>query len=193
MRRSHVVAALLLATMFGAACTDDGTSSQEEPEPRTVAAGAFMEDVCTSISNWLADFLAGNQEVAALEPNASVEQSRKKLETFLDNAVASTDELIDAVEEAGVPDASGGESFASRLTGSLEQASSALDDAQAQLAQVPDDPARFREATLQIGDTVRAQLAAATDALGELGPALTQVARDTPACQSLGGAVGGGG
>ena len=187
----RIVVLLVSATLLLGACTDDGGDSENEPELNTVAADKFMEEVCTSLSDWLSEFLAGYQQVTGLDPDASVQQVKRTLEDFLDNAVASTEELIGAIEEAGLPDVSGGEDFASRLSASLEQATVALGDARAQMAELPDDPTRFRKAARELGDTVRAQLAAAGEAIGQLGPDLSTVAQNTPSCQSLGGAVGG--
>jgi hypothetical protein len=149
-----------------------------------------MEDVCTAMSDWLADFLAGYQEVQSLDPNASVKQGKRSLDRFLTEAIASTEELQEAVTEAGRPDVAGGEDFAANLIEALDRAAAALDDARDQLAGLPNDPTRFRAAVTALGDTVREQLSAAGDAIGKQVPALQEAATNTPACQSVGGAGG---
>lgn len=174
--------------LFG--CTDGGGGESEESE-KVVAPAVFMEDVCTSMSDWLASFLAGYNQVQALEPDASVAQSKRAFGRFLDDAVRSTDRLIGSIEDAGQPDVEGGDEFVSNLTSSLEQASAALEEASGQLDSLPDDPTRFREAAIDLGDTVREQLGVAGEAISKGVPEPIQKAQaDTPACQSLGGGIG---
>jgi hypothetical protein len=149
-----------------------------------------MDEVCTAMSDWLADFLAGYQEVQSLDPNASVQQGKKSLDRFLTEAIASTEELQEAIADAGLPDVPGGGDFSANLVAALDRAAAALDKARDQLAGLPNDPTRFRTAVTALGDTVREQLSAAGDAIGEQVPALQEAAANTPACQSIGGAAG---
>jgi hypothetical protein len=187
----RLIASLLLAALLSFACTDDGGNGGTEEQDSGVAPRVFMEDVCTAMSDWLADFLAGYQQVQSLDPDASVEQGKEALDRFLNEAIASTEELQQAVSDAGVPDVEGGDGFASGLLGALDQAATALEEARDRLAGLPNDPTQFRKAAIALGDTVRQQLGAAGDAIGENVPALQEAAANTPSCQSLGGTPGG--
>jgi hypothetical protein len=182
---------LLAMALMLPGCTDDGTEGSNSPSDNAVSAATFMDDVCTSMSDWLADFLAGYQDVRGLDPDSSAQQVKKALDEFLAEAIASTRELQTAVREAGTPEVEGGEGFAARLIDALDQAAAALEDARDQLAGLPNDPTRFRAAAIALGDTVREQLAAAGDAIRQDVPALRKAAQDTPACQSLGGSFEG--
>jgi hypothetical protein len=187
----RVLAVLLAAALLVPACTGDDGSDDGGQSTNTVGAGRFMEDVCTAMSDWLAGFLAGYQQVRSLDPNASAQQGKESLDTFLTEAIVSTEELQQAITEAGRPDVAGGDDFSSNLIDALDRALVAFRDARDRLKGLPNDPTKFRTAVAALGDTVREQLAAAGDAIGQNVPALQEAAADTPACQSLGGAVGG--
>jgi hypothetical protein len=199
MRTNHawpqrtLVAILLSATLLLAACTgDEGSNGGEDDQSQGVSATAYMDGVCTALSDWLADFLAGNEEVAGLDPDASVQEGKEKLENFLTDAVNNTEQAIDRLEVAGTPEVEGGSEFATRLITALEQARDALENASSRLDGLSNDPTEFQKELRDLGDTVRAQLNSAGTALGEMIEPLREVAQNTPSCQSLGGAFGGG-
>ena len=152
-----------------------------------VEASAFMKDVCTSVTEWVTSIQerAGN---LGGELTGEASQAKEKLDEFLGQAVEATDTLIAAIDEAGIPDVDGGEDIASALKETFENAKKALEDAQARVADLPeDDPAAFSEQASALGADIQTAMGDLGTTLEEAPEELTQAAEDEPACQELGG------
>lgn len=152
-----------------------------------VEASAFVKDVCTSVNDWVTSIQerAGN---LGSELSGETSQAKEKLDEFLGQAVEATDTLIAALDEAGIPDVDGGEDVANALKETFEEAKGALEDAQARVADLPeDDPAAFTEQASTLGTDIQTAMGGLGTTLEEAPEELTQAAEDEPACQEVAG------
>ncbi|MEO8324059.1 MAG: hypothetical protein ABI571_07990 [Actinomycetota bacterium] len=152
-----------------------------------VEASSFMKDVCTSVNDWVTSIQERGGNLGS-ELTGEPSQAKEKLDEFLGQAVEATDTLIAAIDEAGIPDVDGGEDIADALKKTFETAKKALEDAQAQVADLPeDDPAAFSEQSTALGTDIQTAMGDLGATLGDAPEELTKAAEDEPACQQLGG------
>jgi hypothetical protein len=109
----------------------------------TVTAGEWAQNVCGSVAVWRGQLEAIIDDVqtpsavnAAIgeEPQSETPQGRTGfIRKGLDRTVEAADVLVEAVDNAGVPDTPGGEAAARQLTDWANKASDDLDQAQESL------------------------------------------------------------
>ncbi|MDQ4144800.1 MAG: hypothetical protein M3198_13880 [Actinomycetota bacterium] len=199
-RRSKIAAlAMALVFVLGACGGDDeeeipttteSTPATESSSPAasTVSAQEYVSTLCTEMQNWLTALQEGQAEVQeTVQPGAEPAEGQAALATFFDGAITATQDLVTAIQEAGVPDVEGGEEISADLLGKFEEAQAALEDARAQVDTLPvDDRTAFAEAATQLGTTIQTQLQAIGDALSSLSqPELDEAAAADPACTQL--------
>lgn len=146
-----------------------------------------MKDVCTSVNDWVTSIQERGANLGS-ELSGEASQAKEKLDEFLGQAVEATDTLIAAIDEAGVPDVDGGEDIANALKETFEKAKEALEDAQARVADLPeDDPAAFSEQAATLGTDIQTAMGDLGSTLEEAPEELTEAAKDEPACQEVAG------
>lgn len=189
--------ALVLVLVFTACGGDDGggdteaapeTSQTTSASPSTVGAQEYVATLCTEMQNWLTKLQEGQTQVQeTVQPGADPADGQAALATFFDGAVTATDELITAIEDAGVPDVEGGETISQDILAKFQDAKAALESARAQVDSLPtNDPQAFADAAQELGTTIQSQLQSIGDALSTLSqPELDQAAAQEPACTSL--------
>ncbi len=185
--------AFVLVLVFAACGGDDGedTDAPEASETTSAApasAQEYVSTLCTEMQNWLTKLQEGQAQVQqTVQPGASPAEGQAALATFFDSAVTATDELITAIESAGVPDVEGGEEISQDIVAKFEDAKAALESARAQVDMLPtDDRQAFARASQELGATVQTQLESIGDALSSLSqPELDEAAAQEPACTAL--------
>ncbi len=165
------------------ACGDDDDEGSGDP----VAVPEYASDICSAFFGWTDALQDGlTDQGSSLGPDAAPQEGKDALQGFLDNAVAASDQLVEEVEAAGMPDTENGEEDADLLQTAAERARDQLEDAQGDVADLPtDSPEAFSEAARQFGTDVQA-------ALGQLGqplddvdsPELEEAFEEEEACQT---------
>jgi hypothetical protein len=166
------MAAAVVAIVLGA-CDEGGGV-----EPRR-----YARDVCGAASGWMSTLVGRAGQLGGGEP------SRATFTAFLDDATASTDQLIGQVREAGIPAVDGGQEFSDSLIASLEEVRTAFQDAGERVADLPeritnpDEQQPFVEELTRILDDVQnATRQIAQDLQQETTPELDQALEDEPTC-----------
>ncbi|MDQ4095084.1 MAG: hypothetical protein M3174_02615 [Actinomycetota bacterium] len=186
----------LASVLVFAACDGGGettneaasTPAAETSSPATTSAEEYVSTLCTEMQNWLTRLQEGQAQVQeSVQPGSSPQDGQQALAAFFDSAIAATDQLVTAVQNAGVPDVEGGEQISEELTSRFEEARAALESARAQVDQLPvDDPEAFRAAAEDLGASIQSQLEAIGQALSTLSqPELDQAASTDPTCTGL--------
>ena len=160
-----------------------------------VPAAEYMSSVCSELRTWLQGIQADAQEVQALDPQTPPDEQKEKATAFLDTTIENTEEMISAVNDAGVPDVENGEEIAADVVAALEKAKEAYEEADAKLADLAtDDPAAFQQGLSEIGQALSAQGEALSTSMSTLQESeeLQNAGEDEPSCQELAGMVGGG-
>jgi hypothetical protein len=107
--------------------TDDGG---EGPAPATADADGYAAAVCGALTDWMTAIEDGNTELqSSLENETDLEAVKQRLLEFLDDTIASTDEMLGSIEDAGAPDVDNGEEIHQQLLELLGRASTAFQDA----------------------------------------------------------------
>ncbi len=182
MLRSTTIPLIAVMALFISACGDDDDDGGGD----SVAVGEYASDICTAFFGWRDAIQDGQTELqSSLAPDAAPQEGKDALQGFLDNAVAASDQLIEDVEGAGTPDTENGEEAADVLQTAAERARDQLEDAQADVADLPtDSPEAFTEAAEQFGSDVEAALGAAGEGLEDVdAPELDQAFDEEEACQ----------
>ena len=105
MPRSRVrfVALTLVIPIVLAACSGGGGGSK-------VSADAYASTVCTHVKTWLDQIRQRASELqTAMSPGTSPTRGRDLLGSYLDNVISDTDDMINAIKDAGTPDISNGD------------------------------------------------------------------------------------
>jgi hypothetical protein len=164
-----------LALLAGACGGGDGGADPE----------SYAADICSAVGDWVTAIQEGAGEI---QPTEDPQGGIDALQSFLDDAVAETEDLISAVDDAGAPDVDGGEEFADDLKAAFEEAKTVLEDARDQAADLPtDDPAAFTEAASELGTSVQEALGAVGGELTEPdSEELTTAFEETEECSAIG-------
>ena len=156
--------------------TDEGTD-----EPSDGSVNEWVANLCTSLDDWLTNVEAATedvQDVLSLTGGAGgntgdtgtdtgtdtgntgnndvdLDEQQELLGDFLDTAVSLTDDLIDELEDNGVPDIEDGEEIAEVFLAGFEDARDTFASAREQVDELPtDDPDDFADEVVEIGDEI---------------------------------------
>jgi hypothetical protein len=190
MRRNLILnVALTLSLVAGAAACggdDDGGGGD------TVEKGAWVADLCTAIGGWTDELVAlGTGIGETLGEDATPEEGRDALVGLFDDAITATDDMLDAVEEAGAPDVEDGEALAADLLDILTKTKDILEEGRESAADLPTgNPEAFREAATEVGSSVEESFNALGEGFEKLderydGINLESDFEDEPACAAL--------
>jgi hypothetical protein len=140
---------------------DDGSSSE------SVSAAAWASEICTAVTDWGSTIQEQAGALSTDFQSGSPEEGKEVLTSFIGDAVAETETLLDSVEGAGVPDVDGGEEFAQQLNAAFTEARDILVDVQGQIESLPTDPQGFQQAAGEIGPSVQEALGAVGESISE--------------------------
>jgi hypothetical protein len=176
MHRSKLAAVgtSLLLTLSLAACGGgddegggDAGGSEDEASTETVSAGDWASGVCTAVGDWVTTIQEQSTAITTDFTSGSPEEGKEVFGSFISDAVAETETMIEEVEAAGVPDVEGGEEYAEELTAAFEEARDVLAGVQAQIDELPTDPQGFQEAAAGIGPSIQEALGAVGGSISE--------------------------
>lgn len=159
-----IALAAIMALILGACGGGDGggeetgeaTEVEADTEPETVPVEDYAAAVCTALSTWVTDIQDRASTITEGIDPGDANAGKERLEEFIGETVAGTEELIASVEEAGIPDTEGGEEAAEQIQSGLEQVKTILEDAESQIADLPtDDPQAFGQGAQQIATSLQ--------------------------------------
>lgn len=177
MSRSKTIPVIALASLAISACGGD----------EKVSAGDYAGDICTAFTEWRDSIQERQGDLKkGLKPGISPEEGKDALADFLGEVVDRSDQLVEDVEEAGVPDAENGEDVADALEGAAKQARDELADAEEKVADLPTGSNKaFDKATDEFGDEIRTALGSVGDGLQDMESTEIETAFDEEsACNS---------
>jgi hypothetical protein len=180
--RSKTIPLIAVLALFVSACGDDDDDGGGD----SVAVGDYASDICTAFTDWTQAIQNRQTDLEeGLQPGASPQEGKDALQGFLDDAVEASDQLVEDVEGAGVPDTENGEEAADALQAAAEGARAQLEEAQADVGDLPtDSPQAFSEAADEFGNEVRSALEGVGDGLQDIDtPELDKAIDDEEACQ----------
>ena len=101
--------------VFSVAC--GGDQEAEDPVPAgPVAPEAWASEVCTAMSDWLDEAHSSERRLHWENPDpSSAEEAKETVLGFLDDILATTNDLVQRVEAAGIPDVEDGKAAADDL------------------------------------------------------------------------------
>jgi hypothetical protein len=179
--RSKTISLVAVAALAVSACGGD------DDDGETVAVGNFASDICTAFIDWTRAIQQRQQDLQQdLGSQASPQEGKAALEGFLDDSVEASDDLVQDVEEAGVPDTENGEEAADALQQAAEDARSKLEDARADAEDLPTGSRQeFGDAADKFGDEVQSALEGVGNGLEQLDtPELDEAIEEESACQT---------
>jgi hypothetical protein len=164
----------------------------------TVSAGEWAQTVCGGVAVWRGQLEAIVDDVrnapsrgglGVEEPQSETEQGRRVfVRGGLELAVVATEDLVDTLDDAGIPDTPGGEEAVLQLTGWADSAREDLEDAEESLEAEADT---LEEAVSQLTGAVEALgsvVASGVLTLAEIArtdPQLAVALRDASTCEEL--------
>ncbi len=182
-----VLAVIVVAAAIGA----------RDDSGETVPAGEWAQNVCGAVGVWRGEIEAIVEDVrtpssdstSGEEPQSETPQGRTGyIRKGLERAVQAAETLVEAVDNAGVPDTEDGEEAAERVSTWADDAQEALEEAQDSL---DDEAETLEESIEQLTDAARAigaVLASGTQTVVEISRLDSELGRavlDTSTCQQL--------
>lgn len=167
---------IAVLTALVSACGDDDSVAVED----------YANDLCAALTQWtdtLRDRQAELQEDAG--SGAAPESSRDALQRFVDGAVDASEQLVDDVDAAGVPDIDDGEDVADAFRGAVEQTLSDIEEAQAEVVEIPTDtPGVYRTAVDEFLTDLQSTLEGIDEHVQDIdAPELDMALDEASACQ----------
>jgi hypothetical protein len=169
----------LLAALLLAGC---GGSSQVKP-------AAYVKSMCTALGNWRNTIQsAGVALQSSGAAGASRPVAKADYERFVSALVIATRRAAGALQSAGTPSVSGGQTLATRLTHAFDTATQRLTRAESQAKSISTDSTT----SFQLGaSSVTAEIKSALEAIAAVSPGssaqLRQAAAKDATCQALQG------
>ena len=160
------VAALLLAACGGDGGGDGGDGGGEAEEADTVSVDAYASDVCTALADWVTDIQDRAATITEGIDPGDAQAGKDRLDEFIGETVSTTENLIQQVEDAGIPDTEGGEEAAEQIQNGLGNVKTILEDAQDQIADLPtNNPQAFGQGAQEIATSLQEATGEAASAI----------------------------
>ena len=164
----------------------------------TVPAASYAQGVCSVVGTWRGEMEAILDEIRQApsrgslgveEPQSQTPQGRRELvRTGLESSIRATKNLVEGIDNAGVPETAGGESAAKNVSDWADSAVDELEKAQDALHEEADTleeaVSQFTQATTAIGSVLASGVKTLADAARD-DPALAAAFRDSSTCQQL--------
>ena len=169
-RGDSTIRARIAARRHGYRRDRHGDTAKHGVPEDAVAAEAWVDEVCTSVSAWQTDVETSRGDLqAALTNISSVGDARGALTTFLADVVERTDELRADVEAAGTPAVEAGGEVRDTLQSSLTQVRETFEQARADAEELPtDDPGAFLTGAQELATSIGLGVSGAVQALQDL-------------------------
>lgn len=167
MPASRIAALGLTLLLAGglAACGGDDDGGDGGGSSETVSAEAYAKDVCGAMQDWLTGIQERTQDLGSGISGDDAEAGKQLLVDLLGEMSSSTEDLVAAVEDAGVPDVDGGEEAADSLVSAFGEVQGILEDAQADIEELPSDPQGFQQGVAELGPTIQSALSSVGESL----------------------------
>ena len=164
----------------------------------TVSAASYAQSVCGVVGTWRGEMEAIIDEIRQApsrgglgveEPQSQTPQGRRELvRTGLESSIRATKNLVEGIDNAGVPETAGGESAAKSVSDWADSAVDELEKAQDALHEEADTleeaVSQFTQATTAIGSVLASGVKTIADVARD-DPALAAAFRDSSTCQQL--------
>jgi hypothetical protein len=163
-------------------------------DPEGVPPDRWAADVCGSLEQWQETLEERQQELtASLADVESLAEGKSQLQSFVDDVLAQTDELLADVERAGTPAVEDGAALAQDLRMAFGRLKTAFQQARSRTDQLAtEDPEAFERDVTKIGERLMQELAASQETFGGIGskydvPELDEAFEEEPSCRALEG------
>ncbi len=164
----------------------------------TVPAASYAQNVCSVVGTWRGEMEAIIDEIRQApsrgslgveEPQSQTPQGRRELiRTGLETSIRATKNLVEGIDNSGVPETAGGESAAKNVSDWADSAVDELEKAEDALHEEADTleeaVSQFTQATTAIGSVLASGVKTLADAARD-DPALAAAFRDSSTCQEL--------
>jgi hypothetical protein len=125
----------------------------------TVDAASWAADFCSALAKWQESVQeSGSVLETGLDIDSDPATAKAALSGFADDVVADTDDLLDAMNEAGIPDVENGEEVSDALIAAFEDARAALVTARGDIDDMSTDSAQFESQADAIKVSVQSSL-----------------------------------
>jgi len=164
---------------------------------QTVPASEWAQSVCGAVGVWRGEVKAAVADVRLAraiggtteEPQSQTKQAgNSRVRQGLESSVQATKTMVIGIDDAGTPDAPGGDQAAEEVSDWADESVSNLEDAQDALE---DEPDTLDQAVEQLGVATKALGATLTSGIetivgaAQVDPALTAAFKDSSTCQEL--------
>ena len=148
---------------------------------------AWASEICTAVADWLDEVVALSEDFSENFDVSSGEAAKESMLGFLDDALATTDDMIQRVDAAGIPDVEDGEGAADHMMSALREVRAVIEDARGRIAALDGRPGGPRERVRSRGrrstGVGNARIGAAFEDFEA--SEMNAIAMDSPACQQL--------
>jgi len=181
-----VLAALVLGACGGDDDGNSGPATGDAADTQNVPVDDYAADVCTALATWLADFQERASGLLQLEPNER-RAEKKQLQEFLGNTADKADDLITAIEAAGVPDTPNGKESAEGILNGFERVSAIFVEAERQIRELrPDKPTAFEQGMQELATRLQEASSQAAASIGSAkSEELTKAFEESEECSRL--------
>jgi hypothetical protein len=185
---------LVLTLFLLAGCGGDDSSGEPtstatgSPTEALADADTYATNMCTAITDWATSIQERNTTLQEeLQGETSVEGVKQRVLGFLDDAIASTDQMLEQVDEVGVPDVENGEEVHQQLAGALQSSRDVLADARDTVDQLDsDDPQAMSQGLEELGASIQSAFADISSPLESLeNEELDEAFSENAACTEL--------
>jgi hypothetical protein len=174
----------LVAVMAGCKSSNDITTGGAAG--KEVPAKEWMGTLCTSIEKWRQPVA----DVPATGDNNNLAEMKPVVVDFLSSLGKATDEMVETMAKAGVPDIEGGPKAAGDFNAALAKTKTSIDEARTKIEGIPDnDPATYPDGLSQLGTILQndvigsiQSVAKAIEGLITTYPTLGEAGKDVPSC-----------
>ena len=166
----------------------------------TVSAASYAQGVCSVVGTWRGEMEGILDEIRQApsrgglgveEPQSQTPQGRRELiRTGLESSIRATKNLVEGIDNTGVPETAGGESAAKNVSDWADSAVDDLEKAEDALHEEADTleeaVSQFTQAATAIGSVLASGVKTLADVARD-DPALAAAFRDSSTCQQLRG------
>lgn len=126
-----------------------GSGSAGAPEEseggggETVSPSAYATSICTGVDDWFQAIQSHTEQLnaATADLEGDLDGAKESIQTYIDDVVVATDELLEEVEDAGQPDVDEGDEVAAALHDGFEQVKAEFEKARDEIDAVGTDDA----------------------------------------------------
>jgi hypothetical protein len=163
---------------------EDGNGGQG-----AVSAEAFAASVCGAMQDWVTGITDSSSSFTDIPADASIEERKAALESWAAELVQLTQDMVGALQAAGVPDVDGGQAIADSISGAFDRALTGFETLADDVAALPtDDVGAFVDASSEIGTSITTALTAAATSVSSLSePELNAAFAGNPDCTNFAG------